>query len=318
MKIVVLDGYTLNPGDLNWDEIGKLGELTVFDRTPKEEIVSRAAGAEIILTNKTPLTAETIAELPKLQYIGVLATGFNIVDVEAAAKRDIVVTNVPNYSNNSVAQLVFAFLLAHASQVHAHSEASRGGRWAAGPDFSFTLSPLHELAGMTLGIIGFGSIGQQVARIALAFGMQVIVHSRTVKDIAGLESVRFVSKEALFREADAVSLHCPLTPDTQGIVNSETLSLMKKDAILINTARGGHVVERELANALNEGIIAAAGLDVLGVEPPAPDNPLLSAANCMLTPHIGWATVEARGRLMAIAADNLRMFLQGGAVNRVN
>ncbi|QHT60597.1 D-2-hydroxyacid dehydrogenase [Paenibacillus lycopersici] len=318
MKIIVLDGYTLNPGDVSWDEIGRLGELTVYDRTPQEEIAKRASGAEIVLTNKTPLAAETIAELPELAYIGVLATGYNVVDTDAAAKRGIVVTNVPNYSNQSVAQLVFAFMLEHASRVGAHSEAARGGRWAAGPDFMFALSPLHELAGMTLGILGYGSIGRQVARIALAFGMRVIVHSRTEKAAAGLESVRFVSKETLFREADVVSLHCPLTPDTQGIINTDTIALMKREALLVNTARGGHVVERDLADALNAGTIAAAGLDVLGAEPPAPDNPLLSAANCMITPHIGWATVEARRRLMAIAAGNLRAYLQGDAVNRVN
>ncbi|MBM7564556.1 D-2-hydroxyacid dehydrogenase [Paenibacillus sacheonensis] len=318
MKIVVLDGYTLNPGDMSWDEIGKLGELTVYDRTPQEEIIGRARGAEIVLTNKTPLTAATIAELPELLYVGVLATGYNIVDIEAAAKRGIIVTNVPDYSNGSVAQLVFAFLLAQASQVSAHSEAARGGRWAAGPDFSFSLNPLHELSGQTLGLVGFGSIGQQVARIALAFGMRVIVHTRTVKSIPGLEAVRFVSLEALFREADAVSLHCPLTPDTQGLINAHTLAKMKRGAMLINTARGGHVVEQDLAEALQAGTIAAAGLDVLGTEPPSADNPLLSAANCWITPHIGWATVEARRRLLGIAAGNLRAFLQGGTVNQVN
>ncbi|MFC4810658.1 D-2-hydroxyacid dehydrogenase [Paenibacillus sp. GCM10023250] len=318
MKIVVLDGYTLNPGDLSWDEIGRLGELTVYERTSYGKIVSRAKGAELILTNKTPLPAEVIRELPSLRYIGVLATGYNIVDVDEARKREIVVTNVPDYSNAAVAQLVFAFMLEFASRVGVHSDAARGGRWAAGPDFSFTLSPLRDLAGKTLGLIGFGSIGQQVARIALAFGMNVIVHTRTPKGVPGLEAVRFVAKEDAFREADIVSLHCPLTPDTQGIVNRATLALMKRDALLINTARGGHVEERELAEALNEGRIAGAGLDVLVAEPPAPGNPLLSAANCLVTPHIGWATVEARSRLMAIAANNLRAFLQGNVVNRVN
>ena len=318
MRIVVLDGYTLNPGDLDWEAIGGLGELTVYDRTPKEEIATRAAGADILLTNKTPLSGELIEGLTELKYIGILATGYNIVDVEAAMKRDIVVTNVPDYGNNSVAQLVFAFILQHASRVGAHSEAARGGRWAAGPDFTFALSPLHELAGMTLGIVGFGSIGQQVARIALAFGMRVIVHSRTAKIVPGLEPVRFVPKEGLFREADVVTLHCPLTADTQGLINAATLAMMKKSALLINTARGGHVVERDLADALNAGVIAAAGLDVLSAEPPSPANPLLTAANCMITPHIGWATVEARGRLMDIASGNLAAFLQGRAVNRVN
>ncbi|MBO7744173.1 D-2-hydroxyacid dehydrogenase [Paenibacillus sp. MWE-103] len=317
-KIVVLDGYTLNPGDLSWDEISVLGELAVYDRTSYEEIVSRAAGAELVLTNKTPLPAEIIRELPSLLYIGVLATGYNIIDLNEAAAREIVVANVPDYSNASVAQLVFAFLLEFASRVGVHSDAARGGRWAAGPDFTFTLSPLRELAGKTLALIGFGSIGQQVARIALAFGMKVIVHTRTPKDVAGLEAVRFVTKEDAFREADIVSLHCPLTPDTQGIVNRDTLALMKRDALLVNTARGAHVVEQELADALNEGRIAGAGLDVLGAEPPAPGHPLLAAANCLVTPHIGWATVEARSRLMAVAANNVRSFLRGNAVNRVN
>ncbi|SFI54396.1 glycerate dehydrogenase [Paenibacillus sp. UNC496MF] len=317
-KIVVLDGYTLNPGDLSWDEIGGLGELAVYDRTAYEEIVSRAAGAELVLTNKTPLPAEVIRQLPSLRYIGVLATGYNIIDLNEAAAREIVVANVPDYGNASVAQLVFAFLLEFASRVGVHSDAARGGRWAAGPDFTFTLSPLRELAGKTLALIGFGSIGRQVARIALAFGMKVIVHTRTPKDVAGLEAVRFVTKEDAFREADIVSLHCPLTPDTQGIVNRDTLALMKRDALLVNTARGAHVVEQELADALNEGRIAGAGLDVLVAEPPAPGHPLLAAANCLVTPHIGWATVEARRRLMAIAANNVRSFLRGNAVNRVN
>ncbi|AZN40803.1 D-2-hydroxyacid dehydrogenase [Paenibacillus albus] len=318
MKIVVLDGYTLNPGDMNWDAIEALGELVVYERTAKEEIVSRAADAEIILTNKTPLSAECISQLSQLQYIGVLATGYNIVDAAAAAKRGIVVTNVPDYSTHSVVQLVFALLLAHASKVSEHSDAVHRGTWANGPDFSFTLSPLHEISGKTLGIIGYGQIGQQVARAALAFGMQVIVHTRTTKAEPGLEGVRFVTREELFRTADVVSLHSPLTPDTTGIVNSETLNLMKRSAFLINTARGGHVVEAELAEALNSGRIAGAGLDVLSVEPPPADNPLLHAANCIITPHIAWATVEARSRLMAIAANNLRSFLCADIKNQVN
>ncbi|SEN29245.1 D-2-hydroxyacid dehydrogenase [Paenibacillus sp. OV219] len=318
MKIVVLDGYTLNPGDLNWDEIGSLGELVVYDRTAKEDIVTRAADAEIVLTNKTPLSAECIGKLPHLRYIGVLATGYNIVDTQAAAQRGIVVTNVPDYSTHSVVQLVFALLLAHASQVSAHSDAVHREQWATCPDFSFTLSPLREISGKTLGIIGFGQIGQQVARAALAFGMEVIVHTRTVKLVPGLETVRFVPREELFRMADVVSLHSPLTSDTTGIVNSDTLDLMKRSAFLINTARGGHVVEADLAQALNSGRIAGAGLDVLSVEPPPADNPLLHAANCIITPHIAWATVEARSRLMSIAANNLRAFLSADIQNQVN
>lgn len=318
MKIVVLDGYTLNPGDLSWDEMRSLGELVVYERTAKEDIVSRAKDADIVLTNKTPMSAETLSKLPKLRYIGVLATGYNIIDTAAAAGQGIVVTNVPDYSTHSVVQLVFALLLAHASQVSAHSDAVHRGQWASCPDFSFTLSPLLELSGKTLGIIGYGQIGQQVARTALAFGMQVIVHTRTIKTVPGLEGVRFVEREELFSTADVVSLHSPLTPDTTGIVNSSTLGLMKRSAFLINTARGGHVVEGDLAEALNSGRIAGAGLDVLSAEPPSADNPLLAAANCIISPHIAWATVEARTRLMAIAANNLRGFLRADIQNQVN
>ncbi|WP_219838818.1 D-2-hydroxyacid dehydrogenase [Paenibacillus sp. R14(2021)] len=318
MKIVVLDGFTLNPGDLDWRAFQELGDLTVYDRTAKEEILERAAGADVILTNKTPLSAAMLSELPALKYIGVLATGYNVVDTAAAAEQGVIVTNVPDYSTNSVVQLVFALLLEHVNHVSAHSEASRGGRWAAGPDFTFSLHPLHELAGKTIGIVGFGGIGQQVARVALAFGMHVLVHTRTEKAVAGLEAVGFAALGELFANSDIISLHCPLTPDTAGMINTESLALMKRTALFINTARGGHVIEQDLADALNKGIIAGAGLDVLGVEPPAADNPLLHAMNCIITPHIGWASVEARGRLMAIAASNLQSYLRSDAVNRVN
>jgi len=318
MNIVVLDGYTLNPGDLSWNELSALGNLTVFERTSVEDIVSRAGDAEAVLTNKTPLSADTIALLPKLRYIGVLATGYNIVDIEAAGRQGITVTNVPDYSSFSVAQLVFSLLLEHCVQVQKHSDAAHGGRWSAGPDFMFSLSPLHELADKTIGIIGFGQIGQQVAHIAKAFGMQVIVHSRTIKQVAGLEHVRFVSEDELFRESDFVTLHCPLTEQTKGIVNRRTLDLMKPSSFLINTARGGHIVERHLADALQAGSIAGAGLDVLSVEPPPADHPLIGAPNCYLTPHIGWASVEARKRLMTLAAGNLQSYLDGAIRNRVN
>ena len=318
MNIVVLDGYTLNPGDLSWDEMTALGSITVYERTAPDEIVGRAAGADAVLTNKTPITAETIQQLPGLKYIGVLATGYNIVNTEAAAERGIIVTNVPDYSTFSVVQLVFAFLLERCHHVGEHSAAVHNGRWSAGPDFMFSLHPLLELAGKTIGIIGFGQIGQQVAKAALAFGMDVAVHTRTAKQIPGLEGVRFLTADAVFEQSDIISLHCPLTPDTAGIINSRSLQLMKKEAFLINTARGGHLVEQDLANALNEGVIAGAALNVLTVEPPRADHPLLHARNCIITPHIGWATIDARRRLMSIATANLRSFQQNHIVNKVN
>ena len=318
MKIVILDGYTLNPGDLSWEPLTELGEVTVYDRSSGDEILERSAGADVVLTNKTPLNAETIRQLPELKYIGVLATGYNIVDVQAAAGQGIVVTNIPDYSTHSVAQLVFALLLESCNAVAAHNAAVHAGRWSAGPDFTFTLHPLHELADKTMGIFGYGQIGQQVARVALAFGMKVIVHTRTVKRVEGLEKVRFVSEEELFTESDVVTLHCPLTKETSGIISKRTLGLMKPTAFFINTARGGHVVEQDLADALRDGKIAGAGLDVLSVEPPAADNPLIGAPNCYITPHIAWETVEARQRLMGIAVSNLHSFQGGQAANRVN
>lgn len=318
MNIVVLDGYTLNPGDLNWTKLETLGSLTVYDRSAPDEIVNRAADAEIILTNKTPLTKETIAKLPNLRYIGVLATGYNVVDIGAASERGIPVTNVPGYSTLSVAQLVFSLLLELCQQVRLHSDAVRSGEWASCPDFCFTRSPLTELAGKTMGIIGFGTIGQQVARIALAFGMNVIASATRPKTIAGLEQVRMCGSEEVFAESDVISLHCPQTPATEGLINAGTISLMKKTAFLINTSRGGLIVEGDLADALNEGRIAGAGLDVLSKEPPTADNPLTSARNCLITPHIAWATFEARQRLMETAAANLSAFLAGTEANVVN
>ncbi|UVI32449.1 D-2-hydroxyacid dehydrogenase [Paenibacillus spongiae] len=318
MKIVILDGYTLNPGDLSWEPLKALGDVTVHDRSSGDEILERSSGADVLLTNKTPLNAETIRQLPGLKYIGVLATGYNVVDTQAAAEQGIVVTNIPDYSTHSVAQLVFALLLEQCNHVAAHNAAVHAGRWSAGPDFTFTLHPLLELADKTMGIFGYGQIGQQVARLALAFGMKVIVHTRTEKRVEGLEEVRFVSEDALFAESDVISLHSPLTKETSGIVNKRTLGLMKPTAFLINTARGGHVVEHDLADALKGGRIAGAALDVLSAEPPAADHPLIGAPNCIITPHIAWETVEARQRLMEIAASNLRSFQDGEAVNRVN
>ncbi|TYP77703.1 D-2-hydroxyacid dehydrogenase [Paenibacillus methanolicus] len=317
MNIVVLDGFTLNPGDLSWAPFEALGSLTVYDRTPPELVQERAKDADAVLTNKTALTADIISSLPNLRYIGVLATGYNVVAIEAAAERGITVTNVPDYSTYSVAQLVFAFVLRHCHHIAEHDRAVRGGRWSAGPDFTFSLYPLQELHGKSVGIIGFGGIGRQVARAAIAFGMDVLVHTRTPKRDPEWAAVRYVELDELLREADYVTLHCPLTPQTSGLINKRTIGLMKRGAYLINTARGGHVVEADLAHALREGRIAGAGLDVLSAEPPPADHPLIGAPNCTITPHVAWATAEARGRLLKIAADNLFHFARGAVKNKV-
>ncbi|MFB9329649.1 D-2-hydroxyacid dehydrogenase [Paenibacillus aurantiacus] len=317
MNIVVLDGYTLNPGDLSWAPFEALGSLTVYDRTPQELVLERAKDADVVMTNKTALPSEMIAALPNLRYIGVLATGYNVVDVEAAAARGITVTNVPDYSTYSVAQLVFAFVLHHCHRVAEHDLAVRAGRWTAGPDFTFSLFPLQELYGKTIGIVGFGGIGRQVARVAAAFGMNVLVHTRTPNLAPEWTAIRYVALEDLLREADFVTLHCPLTPQTSGLINQRTIGLMKRGAYLINTARGGHIVEADLAEALREGRIAGAGLDVLSTEPPPADHPLIGAPNCTITPHVAWATAEARGRLLHIAADNLDHFARGAVRNKV-
>ncbi len=317
MHIVVLDGYTLNPGDLSWDAFATLGELTVHERTPAAEIVARAAGAEILLTNKTPLSAATIGQLPVLRYIGVLATGYNVVDTEAAAARGIPVTNVPEYGTASVVQLVFAHLLNLCNHVAEHGQSVRAGAWSRSPDFCFWEHPLVELSGRTMGIVGAGRIGKSVARVAEAFGMRVLVSGRPGGNRQG-DAFERTDLQNLFRESDVVSLHCPLTEATRGLVNRELLGLMKPGAFLINTGRGPLVVEEDLAAALNSGTIAGAGLDVLSTEPPAPDNPLLGARNCCITPHIAWATLDARRRLMQTASENVRAFLDGKRLNVVN
>ncbi|MWC28756.1 D-2-hydroxyacid dehydrogenase [Paenibacillus sp. MMS18-CY102] len=318
MNIVVLDGYTLNPGDLSWVPLEQLGSLTVYERTEREQLLERAQGADVLLTNKTPLDAAVLAELPALRYIGVLATGYNVVDTRAASERGIVVTNIPGYSSASVVQLVFAYLLEHCHHVQRHSDEVQAGKWSASADFTFTSYPLVELVGKTIGIVGFGQIGQQVARAALAFGLHVRVYSRTAKQVEGLGQVQFVPFDELLEHSDFITLHCPLTPDTQGLVNKDSIARMKPSAFFINTARGGHVVEADLAEALNAGAIAGAALDVLTAEPPHADNPLLTARNCIITPHIGWATLEARARLMHIAVHNLKSYMAGETVNRVN
>ena len=318
MKIVVLDGYTLNPGDLSWEELERLGEVEVYDRTPKEKVVERSKEADIILTNKTPLNKEAISQLPSLKYIGVLATGYNIVDIEAAKNSGIVVSNVPGYGTMSVVQLTFALLLELCHHVQRHSDAVMNGKWTKSTDFSFWDYPLIELAGKTIGIIGFGDIGKKVADAATAFGMNVIAFSRTQTDQSHRSNFRWVTKDQLFEEADVVSLHCPLTPQTEGIINKDSLKKMKSSAFLLNTSRGPLIVERDLADALNSGTIAGAGVDVLSTEPPSETNLLLGAKNCIITPHIAWATKEARERLMRVTLDNIVAFQNKKPVNVVN
>lgn len=316
MNIVVLDGFALNPGDLSWAKLEELGRCVVYDRTSESRILSRAAGAEIVLTNKTPLRDEHLRQLPALRYIGVLATGYNVVDVEAARARGVTVTNVPAYSTRSVAQLTFALLLELTLHVGHHAQTVREGKWTASPDFCYWDFPLIELDQLTMGIIGFGRIGRAVAELARAFGMKVLVHSRTKPDPlpAGVD---FADLEPLFRKSDVITLHCPLTPATERLVNAERLGWMKPGAFLLNTSRGPLVDEQALADALNSGAIAGAGLDVLSKEPPSASNPLLSARNCLITPHFAWATRAARERLMAIAVANVRAFVAGRPQNVV-
>jgi len=317
MRIVVLDGYTLNPGDLSWDGLQALGECVVYDRTPPAQVVARARDAEIVFTNKTVLDAATLGALPKLRYIGVLATGYNVVDVPTARQRNIVVANIPTYGTRSVAQHVFALLLELTQHVGHHANTVRDGRWSANPDWCYWDFPLMELEGLTMGIVGFGRIGQTVATLASAFGMKVLAHDLQPPP-ALPPGVRLADLDTVFAQSDVVSLHCPLTAENQGLVNARRLEMMKPSAFLINTSRGPLVNEADLAAALNAGRIAGAGLDVLAVEPPRGDNPLLTARNCLITPHIAWATHSARARLMQIAVENLRAFLAGQPVNVVS
>lgn len=317
MKIVVLDGFTLNPGDLDWAGLRALGDCEIHDRTAPDEIVPRAADAEIILTNKTVLNRATLAALPKLKYIGVLATGINVVDAVAARERGIPVTNVPDYGTRSVAQLTFALLLELAHHAGHHAQTVREGRWSRCADFCYWDFPLLELDGLTMGLVGFGRIGRAVSQLAAAFGMKVLVHSRCAPENLP-PGVRFVGLEELFRSSDVVSLHCPLTPETKQLVNVERLAWMKHTAFLINTSRGPLVDEAALADALNAGKISGAALDVLSVEPPPASNPLLTAKNCLITPHLAWATRAARARLMRIAVANVAAFLAGTPENVVN
>ena len=316
MKIVVLDGYGLNPGDLSWSGWEALGELKVYDRTSPSELLERSEGAEVLVTNKTLITAKDMAMLPELKYIGVLATGYNVVDIDEAKARGIVVTNIPAYSTASVAQMVFAHILNITQRVGYYADENVRGRWTNNPDFCYWDTNLVELDGKKMGIVGYGNIGKATARIALAFGMEVLAYtSKEQKDLP--QGVKKATLDELFAESDVISLHCPLTPDTKELVNANRLKTMKPSAILINTGRGPLINEQDLADALNEGRIAGAGLDVLSVEPSVADNPLLRAKNCFITPHIAWATKEARTRLMDIAINNLRSYQEGNIINNV-
>lgn len=317
MRIVVLDGHTLNPSDLDWAPIVRLGELTVFDHTPADLIVSRAAGAEIVLTNKTPLDEETIRALPLLRYIGVLATGCNNVDLAAAKARKVPVCNVPNYGADSVAQMVFAHILHHCNRVAEHAADVAAGGWGRSRDFCYWLNPLVELRDLTLGVVGLGEIGSATVRIARAFGMKVLASTRRPLSPPP-EGVEAATLEQIFTRSDFISLHCPLTADTERLVNADRINLMKRSAFLVNTGRGPLIDEAALAAALNEGRIAGAGLDVLAVEPPRQGNPLIGARNCAITPHVAWATRAARARLLGLAAGNLEAFLRGAPRNQVN
>ncbi len=318
MKIVVIDGYTLDPGDNPWDELGKLGDLTVYDRTSKEQIVERTGKAEIILTNKIPLMADTLEQLPNLRYIGVTATGYNNVDVQTARQRNITVSNVPVYGTDSVAQFVFALLLELCHHVGRHDQAVKSGKWTKAKEFSFWETPLVELAREKMGIIGFGRIGRRVGELANAFGMEVLAQDIIHGDPPSYQPFAWMEVEEVFATADVVSLHCPQTEDNLGFVDATLLDLMKPKAILINAARGGLVNEKDLATALDKGKIAAAALDVVSAEPILPDNPLLRAKNVITTPHIAWATLAARQRLLQTSVDNVRAFLMGKPTNLVN
>ena len=315
-KIVVLDGYALNPGDLDWSGLEAIGDCTFYDRTPPEETISRAQGAEIVLTNKTLLARNEIEALPSLKYIGILATGFNTVDLKSANELKITVTNIPTYGTDSVAQMAFALLLSLTQRVDHHARTVREGRWTSCPDFCYWDYPLIELAGLKMGIVGFGRIGRATGKLAQAFGMQVLAYD-TIK-IPVTDGIEVVDLDTLFRNSDVVSLHCPLTPETEKLVNRERLAVMKETAFLINTSRGPLVDGAALAAALKENRLAGAALDVLEIEPPPADNPLLRAKNCLVTPHIAWATRSARRRLLNTAVQNAKAFVAGAPQNVVN
>ena len=318
MKMVVLDGYTLNPGDNPWDEVARFGELTVYDRTPDELILERSAGARVLLTNKTPLSSQTLSALPDLKLICVLATGYNVVDLEKSAQLGIPVVNVPEYGSDSVAQHAIALLLELTNRVALYDAAVQRGEWTESEDFTLVAEPLTELAGRTMGIVGLGRIGGRVAQIAHALGMEIVAHNTRSRVAPEGVPVQWLTLEELFAKADVVSLHCPLTAQNQGMVNAALLGLMPSHALLINTSRGALINEQDLANALNRGVIAGAALDVTAREPIPADSPLLGARNCIITPHIAWATLAARKRLMATTAQNIAAWLAGAPQNVVN
>jgi glycerate dehydrogenase len=318
LKIVILDGYSLNPGDLSWEGFKSLGELTCYDRTETGDILNRIKDAEIIITNKTPLTAEMINACSKMLYIGVLATGYNVVDFKAAASMGIPVCNIPTYGTTDVSQFAFALLLNICHRIQDHSNAVYNGQWSESPDFCFWNFPLTELYGKTMGILGYGRIGQATGKIAQALGMNVVAFDEFQNTDLVCESMKYVTLDDLLSESDVISLHCPLFEQTEGIINKKNIAKMKDEVILINTSRGPLIVEDDLAAALNSGKIRAAGLDVVSSEPISKDNILLKAKNCFITPHIAWAPIEARSRLMDIAVENLSSFLEGKIVNRVN
>lgn len=317
MKIVVLDGFTLNPGDLSWEGLEKLGDLTIYDRTTLEEIVDRAYDCEIIFTNKTSLNRETLKKLPKLKYIGVLATGYNVVDVIEAKELGIIVTNTPAYGTAAVAQFVFALLLEICHQVGEHNELVKEGAWSSCKDFCFWNYPLIELSGKTMGIIGMGRIGRATATIALAFGMHILAYNPSKKKSLESDTFKYVELAKLYAESDVVNLHCPLNDTTSGMINKESISKMKDGVIIINTSRGPLIVEQDLADALNSGKVSGAAVDVMSSEPAQMNNPLMTAKNCLITPHIAWAPKESRERLMNIAVDNLVQFIGKTPINVV-
>ena len=318
MKMVVLDGYTENPGDLSWDGLREFGELTVYDRTGSEdEVIARIGEAEVVFVNKVPITKRVLEECPNIKFISVLATGYNVIDIKAAAEKGIVVSNIPSYGTAAVAQFAIALLLEVCHHVAHHSEAVHQGRWAANPDWCFWDYPLIELQGKTMGIIGFGRIGQATGRIAKALGMKVIAYSRSVRE-DGKEIADYVDLDTLLRTSDVIALHCPLFPETEGIINKANIAKMKDGVIIINNSRGQLVVEQDLADALNSGKVCAAGLDVVSTEPIREDNPLLKAKNCLITPHISWAPKESRQRIMDTSVENLRAFAEGRPINVVN
>lgn len=318
MKIVVLDGYALNPGDNPWQPVEAHGELVVYDRSDPAEVVQRALGSDIILTNKVVLDEGVISQLPDLKFIAATATGYNVVDTDFARQQGIPVSNVPVYGTDTVAQHVFASILSFINKPSEHHAAIQNGQWKACGNFSFWLSPLTELSGKTMGIVGLGRIGRATAKLAAAFGMKVVAHSRRTTDPLDLPGFEWLSSEELFIQSDFISLHCPQTPETTGFVNSELIAKMKPSSILVNTSRGGLINEQDLADALNAGQIAGALLDVVSVEPIEDTNPLLTAKNCMLTPHMAWTAIEARQRMMQTTADNVAAFIAGEPINVVN